>query len=514
MYKTSNNSILKDTILIIFVGILAKFSSFISEVILAAYLGVTYQSDAYYMIWSIHSVVYPMMSIGIWQVFLPLYKSYITKNEKEKAFALTNKSLSFFIIFSCLIVLLLFIFAPVFISIVAPGFQNETKKLCIKLVRISAPMYIFIVASSVYASILQCHNKFFGSQIREVVSHIPTILAAIFFYKTFGIEVMAIALVVAAISRLFIEFPFISWGYKFHIDYKFNSSDFKLMLKRLPSALISAGVAQLNALIDKSMASTLKIGTISILNYGHKLTNVFSGLLSSAVATALYPHIIELITMNKKDELDTLMVKIISIFCVIMCPITIALCLFRRELVSVVFQHGAFDASSTEITANVFALYSLGLLFIASSTVINNIFYGYGNTKTPMYISLVNLVINVILNLLFIKFWKVNGLALATSLSAIIIFFIRLNAAKKYVTLNKELIITTVIKVSAASLIAFIIPRTIFCFYSMNKYLVLINAAVIGLIVYMFIIKLLNVKEFNDLVVLLKLNKKAKDFRS
>ena len=504
MDSSIGKKVFRGTVVIVLIGILAKFTSFIAEAVLAAYLGTTYQADAYYMVSSVKDVIYPMLSIGIWQVFLPLYKSHTAKGEIETAYALTNKSLSFFTMISFIVVVLLVLFAPAIIPLVAPGFKGETRALCIRLVRISAPMYIFIIASAVYASILQCHEKFLGSQIREVASHIPTILAAVFFYKRFGIDAMAIALVVAGILRLLIELPFVNWGYHYKLDFRFKSPEFELMLKRLPSALISAGVVQLNALIDKMMASLLPTGTVSGLNYGHKLMNVFSGLLSSAIATAMYPQMIEMISLNKKDDLAKLIVKIINIFCVMMIPITFACILFRTELVSAVFQRGAFDESSTLLTANVFALYSLGLFFVACSTVMSNIFYGHGDTKTPMYISIANLGINVALNLILIHFWGVNGLALATSLSAFITFFIRVYAAEKYVDLDNKKMVITVVKVLIASAFACFVPRIIFWIHPINKYLLLIASAVIGVAMYLMMVKLLKVNEIDDLIGLLK----------
>ena len=502
--KSIGNRIFRGTLIIVFIGILAKVASFLSEAILAAFLGTTNQSDAYYIVSSVHSVIYPMMSVGIWNVFLPLYKKHIAKKEMETAYSLTNKSLTFFTLISTSVVILLFAFAPAVVSVVAPGFKNETRELCIELVRISSPMYIFIIASSVYASVLQCHERFLGSQIREVVSHIPTIIAALFLYKTYGIEVMAVALVVAGILRLLIELPFVNWGYKYKPDFKFQSQEFILMLKRLPSALTSAGVAQFNALVDKAMASMLPAGTISGLNYGHKLMNVFSGLLSSAITTAMYPQMIELIALDKKEELGGLLAKITSIFAVIMLPITFACIFFRIEIVSAVFQRGAFDVSSTTLTSSVFALYSLGLFFIACNGIISNIFYGHGDTKTPMYISIVNLGINVILNLLFIHFLGVNGLALATSTSAIITYFIRLSASRKYVKLSIKRIWIVSYKVVIASIIACGIPRILFNIITVNKYLLLLISAAIGFSVYLGMAKMLRITEINDLYRLVK----------
>lgn len=504
MENTIGKRVFRGTIIIIVVGILAKFTSFIAEAVLAAYLGTTYQSDAYYMVNSIQMVIYPMLSVGIWKVFLPVYKEKITHGQEEKAAALTNKVITFFSIISFAAVGLLILLAGPIVSVVAPGFEGETRELCIKLVRISAPMYFFIIAAAIYASVLQANNKFLGSQIREVASHIPTIVAAVIFYKHFGIEAMAIALVVGGAVRLLIELPFVNWGYRFRPDFGFKTDEFGLMLKRLPSALISEGVTQLNMLIDKAMASTLPEGTISGLNYGNKLMNVFSGLLSTAIATALYPQMIELIALKKEDELNKLIVKIINIFCVLMVPVTLTCILFRTELVAAVFQRGSFDENSTMLTSGVFALYCIGIFFVACNTVITNLFYGYGNTKTPMFISIANLIINVVLNLALIYLWGVNGLALATSMSAIITFFVRLKAAGKYVKLDKKSMIVTAIKVMIAAAVACFVPRVIFWIFPINKYAVLAITFVITVALYFIGVKLLKVTEVNDLIGLLK----------
>lgn len=504
MDNSIGKKVFKGTIIIVLVGILAKFTSFIAEAILAAYLGTTYQSDAYYMVSSIQAVIYPMLSVGIWKVFLPLYKEKVAKGLDQQAVELTNKSITFFSIISFVAVGLLILLAAPIVSIVAPGFEGETRLLCIKLVRIAAPMYFFIIAAAIYASILQANNRFLGSQIREVASHIPTIITAVVFYKSFGIEVMAVALVIGGTLRLIVELPFVNWGYKYKPDFQFKTPEFILMLKRLPSALVSEGVTQLNTLVDKAMASTLPEGTISGLNYGQKLMNVFSGLLSTAIATALYPQMIELIALKKENELSKLVVKIINIFCVLMFPVTIACVLFRVELVSAVFQRGSFTEKSTALTSGVFALYCVGIFFIACNTIVTNLFYGYGNTKTPMIVSIVNFIVNVVLNLSLIHFLGVNGLALATSLSAFVTFFVRLKLAEKYVKLDNKQMITTGIKVLISSVIACFIPRIIFWVYPINKYLSLVISAFIGMIIYFALVKLFKVNEVGDLIDLFR----------
>ncbi len=493
----------RGTIVILFVSVLAKLSAFLSEAVNAAYLGTTYQSDAYYMVASIQQVLYPMLSVGIWKVFLPIYKDKLTQGERGAADALADKMICFFTLISLAAVALLIVFAGPVVSLVAPGFEGETRRLCIELVRISSPMYVFIIAAAIYASMLQCHNKFFGSQIREVATHVPVILAAVLFYPRFGIRAMAAALIAGGLLRLLVELPFANWGYRFRPDFHFKGSEFALMLRRLPSALLSEGVQQINILIDRAMASMFPEGAVSGMNYGHRLTNVFSGLLSSAVATALFPQMVELISQKKREELNKLLTKILSIFMLLMIPVTVGCQLFGRDLVIAVFERGAFQQESVALTAGVFSFYSLGLLFVACSTVISNVFYGFGDTRTPLIIGLINMGINVALNLTLAHFMGVNGLALATSLAAMISLGLRMFFVQKYVRFEGKQLAMTFGKVLLASVAACGAAWFAVSLVAMNVYLRLLAAAAIGVILYFLCVKLLRVREMEDLVKLL-----------
>lgn len=501
---STGKKIFRGTVIIILVSVLAKLSAFLSEAVNAAYLGTTGESDAYYMIAGVQQVIYPMLSIGIWNVFLPLYKDRLSQGDGKGADSLANKMICFFTLVSLVAVLLLVAFADPLVSLVAPGFEGETRQLCVELVRISAPMYIFIIAGAIYASMLQCHDKFLGSQIREVATHIPVILTAVLFYHRFGIRVMAIALIAGGLVRLLVELPFVTWGYRFRPDFRFRGSEFGLMLKRLPSALVSAGIHQINALIDRAMASTFPAGAVSGMNYGHRLTNVFSGLLSSAVATAMFPQMVELISQKKREELNRLLTRILNIFMLLMVPVTLACMLFSRDLVVAVFERGAFQEDSVALTSGVFTFYSLGLLFVASSTVVSNVFYGFGDTRTPMFIGIFTMAINVILNLVLSRVMGVNGLALATSLAAMISLGIRLIFVRKFVALNWKNISLTFGKVLFASIIACGAAFALAAVLSMNVYLRLLAAAIVGVLLYALAVKLLRVREVTDVLALLR----------
>ncbi|MBR3305085.1 MAG: murein biosynthesis integral membrane protein MurJ [Clostridia bacterium] len=508
--KTSNGRLLKGTLVTIAVSVIAKIVAFITETILAGRLGTSFKSDAYYMVTSIQYVIYPMLSVGIWKIFLPIYKEKTTLGNIEDANKLTDKVITSFSIVSIVLVAVLMIFSNGVVSVVAPGFNRETKDLCALLVKISAPMYIFIMVAAVYASMLQCHNKFLGSQIREVASHIPTIIAALLFFSDHGIVSLAVALALGGLFRLLIELPFVDWGYRFRPSFGKNH-DFIIMMKRLPSALVSEGVNQINMLVDKMMASTLPAGAVSGLNYGNRLTNVFSGLLSTAVSTALYPQVVELISLKKNSELNSLLSRIIRIFTLLMVPLTVACILFRSEIVSVVFERGAFGKESVILTSGTFACYSVGLFFAAVNTIIINVFYAYGDTRTPMLISIMNLIINAGFNLLLMDMIGVNGLAISTSITSLIGFLICMKRIDGNIHFSWKDLLKQFAVILAASVIACGLARIVTDHISMNKYIELALAVLTGVSVYAAELKLLKIEELTLLADLIRKRIRNKD---
>ena len=315
---------------------------------------------------------------------------------------------------------------------------------------------------------------------------------------------MAYALVVGGLVRLLVELPFVNWNYRPRVDLRFRTKEFETILARLPSALLSEGVNRINTLIDKIMASGLPEGSISALNYGVKLTNVFSGLFSSAISTALYPQVIELIAKDRKEELRKLIRKILSIFLIVMLPVSVGCVMLRRELVTAVFMRGSFDASSVSITASVFACYAAGLLFFACSSVISNLFYSHGDTKTPLWISIAHLGVNVTLNLLLVSRFGATGLAAATTISAFVTLVLRMVLVRRHIDLEYRKMLGVSVKILAATTLSCVIPVALVQKLLTGSVLRLIVSVGISVPCYLILLRLLHVEELHELVAIFK----------
>jgi murein biosynthesis integral membrane protein MurJ len=304
-----------------------------------------------------------------------------------------------------------------------------------------------------------------------------------------------VAMIIGSIFRLLIQLPFIDWKWRFKPDFRFKDQEIIPMLKGLPSVAITAAIAHINGMVDKIVASGAVSGSVACLNYGNKLMNVFSGMISTAISTAVYPTMIQCIAEKENEKLRSLLRNTICALMFVIVPISLFCVLFSSEIVTVAFQRGAFDSSATALTAEVFIGYSVGMIFVGIATIVTNVFYGFGDTKITMYISLIEIVLNIIFDLTFVRLWGVAGLAFATSISAAICLLIRFCFLRRYVSIGFKSIFAEALKIigiaAFSCVVPFVLQRSIF---RTGALLTLVSSFVLGAAIYFSLSILMKIK--------------------
>ena len=490
------SKVVKNVSVILACSVAAKVLSYIWEAILATFFGVSDQADAFYLTTSVFNILYPILDLGIWKVFLPIYKTKLVENNEEKASQIANIAITLFFTLTVGLVILLVVLARPLVAVFAPGFDAAKKAMTVEYLRLCTPYLLFAAVSSVVGAMLQSREKFLGSQIREIGTHVARLACISICFHRFGIYAAILAMIVGSVVRLIIQFPFINWKWKFRPNFDFKDNNIATMIKGLPSVSLTAAISHLNGMIDKMVASGAASGAVACLNYGHKLMHVFSGMISTAVATAVYPSIIQYIAEDRKEKLKELLRSVIGTLGFIIVPITCFCMLFSTEIVAAAFQRGAFDASATELTSAVFVGYCFGMLFTGIATTVTNVFYGYGDTKITMYLSMLNIVLNIIFDLLFIRIFDVAGLAYATSISAMICLSVRFVYLRRYIRLGYKTILTEYAKILFISAVSCGIPYVIFShLLDLNLYLSLILSGLVFGGIYLGLSLLLKIKE-------------------
>ena len=499
------HKLIKNTLIVLACSLLAKVLAYVWEAILAAYLGANDTSDALYMTMSVFNVLYPILDIGIWKVFMPAYQSKRSDGRQEEADKLANGTITFFLLLSVALVGFLIVFAGPLISLFAPGFAPEKQQLTVQFLRISAPAYFLMAAASILGAILQCHDKFLGSQIREIGTHLSKIVYVFLCFRFFGVYAAVTAIIIGSIFRTLIQLPFFNWGWRWRPSFNFKDRDIKQMLRGLPSVAVTAAILHINSLVDRIFASGAVKGAVSCLNYGNRLMTVFSGMISTAISTATYPTMIDHIAQKRVSKLTELVVKTVHAMVFFIVPLTLFCALFSREIVTVAFQRGAFDETASALTAAVFVGYSLGMLFTALETVLSNVFYAYGDTKTSLYISMITIALNVVLDFLFYRWFDVPGLAIATSTAATLGLMLRLVFLRRYLKLPYRRILLELVKILFSA--ALPVLGAWYCFtrlLSLSDFVTLLLSFLTAAAAYLLLAALFRSEAMRDFVRLVK----------
>jgi putative peptidoglycan lipid II flippase len=171
-------------------------------------------------------------------------------------------------------------------------------------------------------------------------------------------------------------------------------------------------------------------GAISYLNYSYRLMHFPLGVFAVALGTVVLPQISEYAALKDIKKLVSTYDEALGLTMFLVIPSAVYLAGFGEDLVRLVYQRGAFGDEASVETGRALFHYAYGLVGFAGVRVIAPVYYAMGDSKRPMYYSVISVLINVVLNFPFIKFWGFAGLAAATSAAglanfAMLGFFVR-----------------------------------------------------------------------------------------
>lgn len=486
----------KNSLIVFTVSILAKLFSLIRESVVASFAGATAQTDAYYIVASIFTILEAGLNTSIFNGFFPRYKSLtVDESQAERRKQFADVFFSYILLLSLALLLITAFLSKPIVAVMAPGFSSEYKLLTEKMLIISAPTVFIVICAECLSSILRAHDKFLVSQLREISYHLFAILLVVLCYRRFGVYALCLSLVAGAVGRFIIQYPTFSKIYRFRPRFDKNNRDAIDALKSLPPIILTTCITQVKAVVDKAMSSTLSAGSVSTLNYGQKLESAIGLIIPNALSMGYYPEFVDLYTKRDIDGLRNSIRRCMTVNFIFSIPLLAGSLFFRNEIVRIVFQRGSFTAGMASQTAMIFSAYMLGSLFYGISIIISNVFYCKGDVKTPMYVNLVDFILNVVLNLLLIKSFGATGLALATSISSFIVCVFRLVLIGRDIHFSLEgfkQIIKDVTKISLATVVSIIAGRYLGLSVFINpvvSFLVTVGITVIFYFVLILVLK-------------------------
>lgn len=507
------SNLAKSAFWLMVVTMLSKVLGFGREIILGYFYGTSAYSDVYIVSMNIPLVLFASIGGALATTFIPLYQEVLNEKGEERALKFSNNIMSIVIILSVLLGILGYIFAEPLVKLFAMHYTGEKLMLAVKFVRIMIGGVVFIGLSNLMTSYLQIQGNFTIPGMVGFPNNIVVITSIIISAVTGNIYILAIGTLIGLATQFLFQVPFaIKRGYKFKPTIDLKDEYLKKMLWLVIPVFIGVAVNQVNTMVDRSLASGLGDGVITALNNANRLNLFVMGLFIATLGAVIYPTLSKLSSENNKEKFAESVANSVNCVNLLVIPASVGAMILATPVVRILFERGAFNDKSTALTATALVFYSVGMVGFGLRDILGKVFYSLKDTKTPMINGIIAVVLNIVLNIALVKVMGHGGLALATSLSAIIcIILLFISLKKKIGYYGQDKIRSTFIKTVVASLVMGVVTYFVYKFLFGILGLGFIQEAIslgvsiaIGGVIYLALIIVFKVEEVNMAIDMIK----------
>ena len=418
--------------------LLSRISGLVRDIAFANVMGSGLVADAFFVAFRIPNFFRRIFGEGALSVaFVPVFSEYKETATPEQARAFLDRMVGQLTAILLLITILGVVAAPGFVTVIAPGFIEDKEKfqITVDALRICFPYLIFISLVAVSAGILNTCGRFAVPAATPILLNI-CLIAAVFWLVPLvdnAAIALAIGVLIAGIAQLLFQVPFLRRE-QFLPRPRLKHSDdgVKKVFKLMVPAIFGVSVAQLNVLVNTLLASFLVTGSVSWLYYSDRVMEFPLGVFGIALATVILPSLSKLHAREDRQSFSELLDWALRWVFIIATPAAIGLIVLAGPLVTTLFQYGATTPEDARMMANSLVGFALGLIGLILVKVLAPGFFARQNTKTPVRVGVIAMIVNIIVAIVLVIPLKHVGLATATSIAAWV------NAGLLYKLLRKE----------------------------------------------------------------------------
>ena len=501
---------IKSTGIFSFFTIISRLLGYVRDILIAVFLGAGPLADAFFVAFRIPNTFRRLFSEGTFNAaFVPSYSSLLNKKKQSESFA--NNVFNLLILGLFFLVLIIEILMPLFVFLIAPGFEGDAQKmeLAVNLTRITFPFLLFISLASFFSAILNSHNKFAIASAAPIILNI-LLIGVLFFGRVLNDQLVYYLSYAVTLSGI-LQFIFLYFFIKRYFSSKLKlhikiDEKIKIFFKKLLPSIFSSGVTQINILVGTIIAS-FQASAVSYLYYADRVYQINLAIAGIAIGTVILPQLSKYVQSQKKEKINLIQNKALELSLFLSIPAAIALLIASEEIISSLFGYGSFDEESVKNSAKALFYFAIGLPAFSLIKVFSTFFFARHNTKIPFYISLISVLLNIVISIVLFKEIGFLIIPIATTISSwfnAIFLFIFL---KKRNLFNFNLIfIDRFIKILVASilmgiffnyLIHFLDDKLIYENFFKSVYLV--STAILGLTFYIFIAIFIKAFKISDI---------------
>lgn len=404
---------------------ISRISGLVREQVMAYFFGAGMATDAFVVAFRIPNLLRDLFAEGALSTsFIPVFKEKLVQESKEQAFQLANTVITAMAVVLTIVTLLGYAATPMIIYLTANGFTEDATKFALT-VRLTQIMWFFLPLVSFSALVMGMLNSFerFGiPALSPAMFNVGSILSVLMLYRYFDMPIytLAIGVVIGGIGQIVVQIPSL-WqlGYRFRPQLHLFDASLRKMMNLFGPMMIGLSASRINILISTLLVSFLAEGSVSYLNYAFRLMHFPLGVFGVALGTVALPRASELASRKDMVGLGNIASEALTLSFLLLVPSAAALAVLAPDLIQMIYQYGRFSEADTANTALALIHYSYGIIGAGAVRVIAPIYYSLGDAKSPMYISIGSVALNIFLYYPLVKVLNFAGLAAATSIASL-----------------------------------------------------------------------------------------------
>lgn len=411
-----------------FFTFLSRVFGMVRDVMISHIFGAGAITDAFFVAFTIPNVSRQFFAEGAFSMaFVPIYISTKEKEGSKLARDFFRDAFGFLLVLLIILTILGMIFSKSLVKLFAYGFADnlEQIELATSMTRWLFPYILMISLVALFGAYLACYKRFASMAASPILLNVSMIAAMVLWLDIFSAPVMVLCMgaLLGGVLQLALMITNLLrqdlWAWP---RFSLKSASMRKMLKVLGPALFGVFVYQLNIIVLRQLASFLGDGQITYYYNADRLTQFATGVFAVSIATAALPEMSRgKASFGDRAFFETLRFTLVLTSFVI-TPCALALMCFSMPIISVLFLHGAFTANDAMITANTLMAFSPSLIAVSLSRPIIQAFYAQSDTKTPVLIGMITVLLNLGIGLLLLRF-QVMGLSMTLSISGFLQFF-------------------------------------------------------------------------------------------
>lgn len=416
----------------------SRILGFVRDMILARVFGTSALGDAFFVAFRIPNLFRRFFGEGAFsQAFVPVLSEYKTSRSEQETRDFLDDVAGWLSLALFVVTALGVAAAPWVVMLIAPGFDASSGKfdLTVDLLRITFPYLFFISLTALAGGILNTYGHFAVPAFTPVLLNLSMIFGALVLAPWLDNPATGVAwgVFLGGLMQLLLQIPFL-WRIRRLPRLKFRRQDpgVSKVLKLMGPAMFGSSVAQINLFLSTVLASLLATGSVSYLYYSDRLVEFPLGVFGVALSTVILPALSQQQAAQDRQQFQRTLDWALRLVFIVGIPATVGLLVLSEPLLMSLFQYGAFDMHSVAMSRQSLIGYGLGIVPIIAVKVLASGFFAQQNTRTPVKIGVLALLANMVFSLLLVFPLKHAGLALATSLAAL------LNAGLLYVYLRRD----------------------------------------------------------------------------